>query len=120
MNWIVGNLIGTDITGQLPLGNEIDGIEISGSSGNTIGGTAASEGNTIAFNTVDGIEIVSGTGDEILTNSIFSNGVLGIALDGSSNDQIPSATIQRRPPRPGAGHDRRSTCLTRARPARST
>ena len=93
MNWIAGNRIGTDITGQLPLGNEIDGIEISGSSGNTIGGTAASEGNTIAFNTFDGIEIVSGTGDEILTNSIFANGVLGIALDGSSNDQIPSATI---------------------------
>ena len=105
MNWIAGNLIGTDITGQLPLGNEIDGIEISGSSGNTIGGTAASEGNTIAFNTVDGIEIVSGTGDEI-ESRIRSSPTACWASRSTvrRNDQIPRPRSGG-PPRPGARHD---------------
>jgi hypothetical protein len=92
-NWVTGNLIGTDITGQLPLGNEIDGVKLSASSGNTIGGTASGEGNTIAFNTDDGVEIVSGNDDGIYSNAIFSNGLLGIALDGQSNDGIGAPQI---------------------------
>ena len=35
-------------------------IEISASSGNTIGGTASGEGNTIAFNTDDGVDVIVG------------------------------------------------------------
>ena len=56
-NLVVGNLIGTDITGQLPLGNEVDGVRISASSGNTIGGTLAEQGNTIAYNSGYGIDL---------------------------------------------------------------
>ena len=47
---------------------------------NTIGGTAAGAGNTIAFNILAGVSVESGTGNSILTNSIFSNGKLGIDL----------------------------------------
>jgi hypothetical protein len=92
-NAVTGNLIGTDITGQLPLGNEIDGVTISDSSGNTIGGLIAAQGNTIGFNTDAGVHVVSGTADTIESNSIFSNGTLGIQLDGTSNDNLPAPTV---------------------------
>ncbi len=77
-NLVEGNLIGTDITGTLPLGNEVDGITIDDSSGNSIGGTLADQGNTIAFNSDYGIELVSGDGNAFLSNSIFSNGATAI------------------------------------------
>ena len=86
---MLGNRIGTDITGLLPLGNEIDGVQISASSGNTIGGPAAAQGNTIGFNTDDGVDVLSGTGDAILSDDIFSNGKIGINLNGTANDSIP-------------------------------
>ena len=64
-----------------PLGNEIDGVIVSNNaSSNTIGGTAAGAGNTIAFNVLAGVSVGSGTGNSILSNSIFSNGKLGIDL----------------------------------------
>ena len=37
-------------------------------------------GNTIAFNVLAGVSVQSGTGDSILSNSIYSNGHLGIDL----------------------------------------
>ena len=95
---IEGNLIGTDITGSQPLGNgtgiRIDG---AGSSNNTIGGTVALAGNTIAYSngTVAGtgigveVDATAGTGNMIRLNSIFSNHGLGIDLGGdgpTSND----------------------------------
>ena len=62
-------------------GDEVNGVIISnGASTNTIGGTVAGAGNTIAFNILAGVSVVSGTGDSILTNSIYSNGQLGIVL----------------------------------------
>jgi hypothetical protein len=82
-NTIEGNLIGADITGKLPLGNEVNGVIVSnGASSNTIGETVAGAGagNTIDFNVQAGIAVQSGTGNSILSNSINSNGKLGIDL----------------------------------------
>ncbi len=80
-NLVEGNLIGTDSTGTKPLGNEINGVVISTSaSNNTLGGTVAGAGNTIAYNVAAGVSVASGTGDSILSNAIFSNGHLGIDL----------------------------------------
>ncbi len=81
---VQNNLIGTDITGSLPLGDG-NGIQIDGgSSHNTVGGTAAGAGNTIAFSTGIGVDVdaTAGTGNEIRRNSIFSNTGLGIDLGG--------------------------------------
>jgi len=76
-NVVQGNYIGTDITGQAPLANETDGVVIDmNASGNTIGGTVSGAGNTIAFNVLAGVSVESGTGDSILSNSIYSNGQL--------------------------------------------
>src|SRR5271157_407471 len=85
------NLIGTDITGQAPLANETDGVVIDmNASGNTIGGTVSGAGNTIAFNVLAGVSVESGTGDSILSNSIYSNGQLGIDLVTSSPPPGPN------------------------------
>lgn len=77
-NKVVGNFIGTTVTGTAALGNADDGVFIfAGASGNTVGGAA---GNRIANNGGGGVWISSGTGNSILSNSIFSNGGLGIDL----------------------------------------
>jgi hypothetical protein len=80
-NLVQGNLIGPNITGTAALGDEVNGVIVSNSaSNNTIGGTATGAGNTIAFNVLTGVRVESGTGNAILTNSILSNGSLGIDL----------------------------------------
>ncbi len=77
-NEIYGNYIGLQADGTSPLGNSSHGIFItSNASNNTIGLQAA---NIIAYNTGDGINIVSGTGNNLRGNSIHSNGELAIDL----------------------------------------
>ena len=59
----------------------MNGVIVStNASRNTIGGTVSGAGNTIAFNVLAGVSVQSGTGDSILSNSIYSNGHLGIDL----------------------------------------
>ncbi len=83
---IQGNLIGTDISGTQPLGNVSGGVVLAASvTDNSVGGTAAGAGNTIAFNGGNGVTIGDNvtdpsTGDAVLGNSIFSNTGLGIDL----------------------------------------
>ena len=81
---IQGNLIGTDITGKNALGNAGDGIQFQyGATLETVGGLSPGVGNTIAFNSGDGVDVLqSADGDSILSNSIFSNAKLGIDLGG--------------------------------------
>ncbi|MEW6212611.1 MAG: HYR domain-containing protein, partial [Acidobacteriota bacterium] len=72
-NQVQGNLIGTRIDGLSPLGNGGDGVGIEmGSSNNLVGGTTAGAGNTIA-NNPRAVLVLSGTGNSILSNSIFDN-----------------------------------------------
>jgi hypothetical protein len=78
---VQGNLIGTQKDGISPLGNSGDGVEVSSASGNLVGGTVAGSANTIAFNGGNGVQIGPGTGDSVLSNSIFSNGDQGIDLN---------------------------------------
>ena len=84
---VQGNIIGADITGTHPLGNEL-GISIVHTTACTIGGTDAGAGNLVAFNGTSceaehaGV-IVTGsdaTGNTIEGNSIFTNSGLGIDL----------------------------------------
>jgi hypothetical protein len=86
---IQGNLIGTDPTGSLPVGNAVHGIYVdhptSADLETSIGGTAAGVKNVIAFNGSDGVSLPGGTGTEIRQNSIFDNGDLGIDLN---NDTV--------------------------------
>src|SRR5215211_2124988 len=95
-NKIQGNLIGTKANGTEALGNGVPsggaGV-IVGSSSNIIGDSDPSDGltnaaNVIAFNIYDGVAISgnTATGYRILSNSIFSNGKLGIELFGGTED----------------------------------
>jgi hypothetical protein len=86
LNRIQGNFIGTDVTGTVARGNTQAGVEVFGNvANNLVGGTAAGEGNTIAFNGADGVQVWNSgatvpTGNSVLGNSIHSNGNLGIDL----------------------------------------
>ena len=80
---IYGNRIGTNAAGTAALANGQSGIFVDGSSGTTatapqritIGGTGANQGNTIAFNTQDGVAVtVNASRVTIVGNSIYSNG----------------------------------------------
>jgi hypothetical protein len=96
-----GNFIGTDISGNLALGNQFDGINIAGGQfssamgsigANTIatdticgvlpGNDRPQCGNRIAFNGRNGVN-VGFNRYAILSNAIFSNGSLGIDIDGA-------------------------------------
>jgi hypothetical protein len=85
-NFVEGNYIGTDVTGTAALANGGDGVDVTaGASGNTIGGTTAGNGNTIAFNIGDGVFVDSGAGNTIRGNSIHDNAGLGIRLNSANN-----------------------------------
>ena len=82
-NVVQGNLIGLDSSGTGNVGNGADGVAITlGALNNTIGGTTPAAGNTIAYNVLNGVDILSGAGNPILSNIIFRNQVLGIDLGG--------------------------------------
>ncbi len=91
-NVVQGNYIGTDSTTTRAIGNLGDGV-LAGGGGNTIGGTAPGDANTIAHNIDNGVEINGGTGDPIEGNSIFANSGLGIALTSGGNGNEPAPTV---------------------------
>jgi hypothetical protein len=82
-NKVQGNLIGTQKDGKTGLPNANDGIFIAQSASNNMIGDVddKQKGNIIAFNGRGGVIVDSGTGNGILSNSIFSNQKLGIDLD---------------------------------------
>ncbi len=77
---IQGNDIGTDVTGSAGLGNTGHGVRLN-SNYTVVGGTGSGQPNTIAFNGSDGVHLSLAYCNPILSNSIHSNGGLGIDLD---------------------------------------
>ncbi len=79
---VLGNRIGTDTTGEAPLGNSGHGVESgSGIAALVFGGTGAGDGNQIAHNGGKGVvldEFVAG--NPLRGNSIHDNGDLAIDL----------------------------------------
>ncbi|HTO48732.1 MAG TPA: DUF4347 domain-containing protein, partial [Burkholderiales bacterium] len=98
-----GNYIGTDASGSAAAGNGDWGIWLK-SSNNTIGGTTAADGNVIAANGIDGINVDGSlttlTGNVIQGNYIgtnaagtaaLGNGETGIWLNRGNNNTIGGA-----------------------------
>ena len=79
-NVVQGNLIGTDITGTLDLGNTNDGIRIDGPAYNAIGGTAPGSRNVISGNDNSGIRI----GGSTATSTLVQGNFIGTQVDGTS------------------------------------
>ena len=94
-NVILGNYIGTDVTGEYDLGNFANGVVISGGASNTVGGDL---GNLISGNNADGVFLADNTsvntisgnqiGVDALGATALGNGVDGIRLLNASNNII--------------------------------
>ena len=65
-NTVAGNLIGTDVSGTLPLPNQV-GVRVFGTS-NTVGGVGA--GNVISGNALNGVQVEGGSGNTVAGNLI--------------------------------------------------
>ncbi len=93
-NLVQGNLIGTDATGMLDLGNAQRGVSIA-SSGNIIGGTTALERNVISGNDIQGIMIngAAATFNTVIGNYIGTN-TLG---SGAVANSVPESSSEIRP-----------------------
>ncbi len=88
-NQVSGNYIGTNAGGTAALGNAADGVHLLSSTGNFVGGSPGIA-NLIAFNGRNGVTVASNgnTANRVASNSIYSNGALGIdlaPLDGAGN-----------------------------------
>lgn len=111
-NTVRGNLIGTQADGKTALPNTKDGVFIAHDAGhNTIGGLRPGEGNVIAFNGRNGVDIDSGVGNAVLSNAIFGNHDLGIDLD-TDGVTLPDAVGHA-----GANHEPNFPVLLSATPA---
>ncbi len=91
-NLIVGNYVGTDLTGSSALGNgdptnqSGTGIIDGAGPGNTIGGTIAGAGNVISGNVLDGIDLLGASGELIVGNRIGTDatGTFALSTSGAS------------------------------------
>jgi hypothetical protein len=94
-NVVKGNYIGTNASGTAGLPNGAQGVAIGLARDNTIGGTAAGEGNLIAYNENDGVWVygTDATGNTIRGNSIHSNGDMGIVTSNGGNTELAPPTI---------------------------
>ncbi len=91
---ILGNLIGTDASGSIAVGN-VTGIYLSGSSNNQVGGPDAGDANVVSGNASEGIDIDGSNGDLVQANLVgtdatgefaVGNGDSGIRIQGVSEN----------------------------------
>jgi CSLREA domain-containing protein len=95
-NAVEGNFLGTSATGESPVGNAMDGVLIQGGIGNSVGGTDAGSGNTIAFNGRDGVRVegdIEANQATVRGNSIHTNGAKGIETTDGGNGELTPPTI---------------------------
>ena len=94
-NSILGNYIGTDITGMEDLGNKYNGVVISRSANTQIGGSSPGEGNLISGNGYSGVTIdyEESTGNIIAGNLIGTNKTGTAALPNSYGVSIGRGAV---------------------------
>ncbi len=79
-----GNLIGTDVTGNIGLANSI-GVLIDSAPGNTVGGTIAGAANVISGNTVDGLYLINSPAtDNLVEGNLIGTNAAGTAKVGNN------------------------------------
>ncbi|MDB5351612.1 MAG: hypothetical protein JWN86_2859 [Planctomycetota bacterium] len=100
---VLGNYIGTDVSGKQGLGNAFDGILLSGASGNTIGGVAAGAGNVLADNQQFGIQVggagasknvIQGNliGTDVTGNTALANASSGVDINTGASGNLVGGT----------------------------
>ncbi|MCK5066204.1 MAG: Ig-like domain-containing protein [Bacteroidales bacterium] len=99
---IIGNYIGTDITGEQSLGNRAEGIYVNSERQNAIGGSASGEGNLISGNGGSGIAMAVVNQDSIKGNFIgtdvtgtkgIPNNLAGINLEACGSIHVGGSDI---------------------------
>jgi hypothetical protein len=97
-NTVVGNLIGTDVSGTAPLGNGQNGVKINHATNVTVGGTNATARNIISAN-ASGV-LITGTGainnvvegnfigTDITGNAPLGNLDIGVGINSTSNNTV--------------------------------
>jgi hypothetical protein len=112
MVFLLPNVIGTDLSGSLNLGNGGAGVRINfTSSDNTVGGTTATLGNLIAFNQ-KGVVVGEGASDLSVSNTIINNGIYSnklIGIDLADDGHTPNHATS---PTPGPNHFQNFPVLT--------
>jgi CSLREA domain-containing protein len=83
-NSVVGNFIGTDVSGTLDLGNTVNGISTAGNS-LTIGGSTPGDVNLISGNNGTGIAFSNSNSDLVLGNLIGTKANVTSALGNGGN-----------------------------------
>ena len=83
-NFIQGDFIGTDPSGSIARGNGDEGIWLSGSTGNLIGGTGTNR-NVIAANLDAGVYLLNSASNTIQGNLIGLNASGTVALGNANN-----------------------------------
>ena len=83
-NQILGNKLGTDVTGTVAIANAAWGVRVVGGSGNQIGGAATGEGNLISGNGLGGALIASAN---VAATTVAGN---RIGTDVSGFDRLPN------------------------------
>ncbi|WP_406699610.1 Calx-beta domain-containing protein [Singulisphaera sp. Ch08] len=98
-NLVQGNHIGTDVDGDDPLGNQLDGIVLDNAPENRIGGVEQGRGNLISGNRLTGLRILgSGAADNVIQGNEIGTDrtgtrAIGNAFDGIFNSGAPGNTI---------------------------
>lgn len=100
-NQIQGNILGSDVTGTLALGNTFEGIYVDGAPSNTIGGAVAGAGNLISANNTRGIWLTNASWNVIQGNLIGTkaDGMTGLGnrfhaveLEAAANNNLIGGT----------------------------
>jgi parallel beta-helix repeat protein len=84
---VLGNYIGTDVTGSVAVGNLASGIGLNPASGNTIGDTTGG-GNVISGNALSGIEFFNGSDNNSVVHNLIGTAANGVSALGNGRDGI--------------------------------
>ncbi len=85
---VVGNKIGTDITGTLPLGNTLSGVLIEDGTGQMVGGSASGDANLISGNGGDGVYISGGTSGDVVEGNVIGLDATGEVAIGNAGEGV--------------------------------
>jgi hypothetical protein len=96
---VLGNYIGTNVSGTAALGNSGSGVRIFGGEANIIGGAIygiipATRGNLIQYNAQGGVQLSADThSNQVLANSIRYNTGDGVSLINGAYDNVVGGDV---------------------------
>ena len=81
-NSVIGNYVGTDVTGTIAIGMTFDGIRVQNDATSTIvGGPTVAHGNIVGGVSADGIQLEDDTSD----GTVVRNNLVGVGADGTTS-----------------------------------